>query len=374
MTPIAKKAREAIVITFMIAQIIIDSHAHFRGRRQSYKTNPYQVLREARLGGISISIGMPNTLDPIDTFLAAEDYRHLEIAPAEKMLALERIQPMYFGARDNNLKEFLKVVYLDYIIGAKFYDEPLSGGGLFIKSWEAERDYMQACARFDKVVACHNDETKTVRAKGYVKEAEIRSVERRLNLAVQIPNLRIVMCHVSCKEAAELILQAQKNGLRVAIEICPHYMWFDSWGTHWCPSLDAVFYWCYNNLRTPEDREFLVSLWKSGNRLVFGGTDTAGHAAWEKFAKPGLGGLPTNQHYLPLSVTLAVDYNISQRRTAEVTSFNQADFFKFDVPRELVPHTFVKAVDMRMDRYNQGIITNPWSSELFFREEQLLAA
>jgi len=371
-----KVRRELLeTIIFMVAKVIIDTHVHFRGRKQSHKTTPYQFLLEAQRSGISISIGMPNTLEAIVTFLAAQQYRNLEIAPAEKKLGIERVQPIYFGAMDNNLKEFLKALTLDYVIGAKFYDKGVTTGGVFIESPAAMLDYMRACAEHNRVVACHNDDTETVRKKGYIKEAEIRSVERRLNLALQVPNLKIVMCHVSCQESAELILQAQKDGLRVAIEIAPHYLWFDSRGTHWCPSLDPVFYHCYNNLREPKDREFLISLLLSGNKLVFIGSDSAGHGSWEKLANPKLGGIPSHQHSLPTLVSLAVEYGISKQRIAEVTSFNQADFFDFDVPRELVPRNFVKAVERNALRYNHGVNTNPWlGSEMYFLEEQLMAA
>ena len=106
---------------------------------------------------------------------------------------------------------------------------------------------MKAVRKENKVLARHCDDPLTIkRLGGHKIEAEVAEVKKTINLAKQVPGVKIIICHVSCRQSAELILAAQQEGMQIAIELCPQYLWFDSDRTNWNPNLDPVFYHCFN--------------------------------------------------------------------------------------------------------------------------------
>ncbi len=356
--------------TITLPKVIIDSHCHGRDLKQSYKTTILQVLREARRSSISITAFMPNTNPAITTVSVLEDYTR-RMKTARRSLGLPHEQLVYFGATDYNLKQCDEALDHPSVVGIKDYPigeegkSVTTGSHIGVANDDTIFDLLRLVREKNKVIAFHCDDPSIIKEEGkHTIRAETEYIKRVLSIARQVPNAKIVICHVSSKESAQLVLSAQKDGIKVAMELMPQYLWFDAEGTNWNPELDPVFYHCFNNLRTSQDREFLIKLLASDNRNILIASDSACHTKEEKL-KNKFGGIPSNQEMVPVIITLAKKLNLSDERVAQLLSFNASDFLGIPVSRELVTvHVRQKIDDLK---YNHGAVVNPWKgTKLFF--------
>lgn len=365
---------ESRVDFFCLPEVVIDTHVHFRGWKERHKTTPFQVLWEASRSGISISMGKPNTMPIIDTFENASLYLKSEINPARQVIDLKWPQYLEIGLTDNNHREVINAITLPQISGGKIFPTgEVTTGKLGIKKRNAIRWHMHNIAEAGKAVSVHCADPKLFKELGRDSAmGERKYLEMILKLAFSLrEEIILIICHVSNRESVEMIIDAQKTGFKnLFIEIAPHYPWFDNQGTNWNPKLNPVFYKCFNALRGPEDREFLVSVLADESiKNVIIGSDSACHTTEEKL-KLGLGGIPSNQEMVPVMITLAKQHGISEKRIADLISFNAARLFGIKIPHELVKYHVKKKTDDIV--YNNGTVTNPWSgSKLWFPVERI---
>lgn len=357
-------------ITLTLPTHILDLHCHGRDLQQRHKTTVFQVLKEAALAGISTTAFMPNTLPAITNLAQAETYLEI-ISRAQRDLGNHRKQYLYFGALDSNHLHCERAMKLDQIIGVKIYPAkdgiPVTTGSNIGVSWLKNIiQHMEIAARHQKVVAVHCDDPDIIARDGNTKEAETEYVIKMLGLASFVPDIRLVFCHVSCRESAELILAAQSRGLDVGIELAPHYLWFDSEGTNWRKDLPAEYYKCLNNLRTAADRQFLTDLAWSRNNRIFIHSDSACHSYEDK--EKGAAGLPSNQHLIKVVVTKGVQDGISEKRLQELLCFNAAAFYRLKIPNTVAPRSFKLEKDNCV--YNSGQVKNPWKRSLLYSPTQ----
>lgn len=354
-------------LTIRLPKMVIDPHCHARDLKQSRKTTVFQTLLEAHNSLISISVMMPNT-DPamINEEICAA-YSDI-IFEAQNKLGLPE-QYGWFGLTDDSLAEFEKALQLDWIVGGKVYPLGKNGkavttGAIGVANDETLLEAMRLARESDKTTAYHCDDPDIIAREGHTINAEATYVKKILRLAEEVPGARIIICHVSCVESALLILDAQKRGMDVALELGPHYLWFDADGTHWKPGLDSVFYKCFNHFRSRRHRLFLTSLLTRKDAFVIIGSDNAPHTPEEKLVRK-LGGLPTNQHLVPVICTLAKEIGLSDERIGELLSWNASRFLNIPAPHELVEYELEERIDNLT--YNNGKIVNPWNgSKLLF--------
>ena len=353
--------------TILLPEVIIDSHCHGRDMEESHKTTVKQTLLEARNGNISISVLMPNTNPPIDWIYRLRHYITIK-KQAEKFLKL-RQQYLYFGITDFNFEECDQALRFPEVVGLKNYPkgediESVTTGKIGVMYDSTILLGMKLCRDADKVFAAHCDDPKIIAIEGNTIKAEVEYVKKIIESAKLMPGVKIVICHVSCRQSAELILQAQTEGTRIAMELVAHYLWFNKDGTNWNPNIDPIFYHCFNNLRGKEHRIFLVNLLTLNNPLIFIGSDTACHTKYEKLAKQ-LGGIPSNQEMVAVIVTLASQLGLSDEQVARLLSWNAGEFLNIPVSRNLVEYKLEKRIDAL--QYNNGIVVNPWNgSKLLF--------
>ncbi|MFH1822469.1 MAG: dihydroorotase family protein [Patescibacteria group bacterium] len=357
-------------ILFRIPEVIPNMHCHSRGFRERYKTTIFQMLAEAQKSLISIMAFMPNTNPPIINFPMLEAVLKLIVRAKEK-LGIIHDQYVWFGVTDNNLGMCKIALIHPLVIGLKVYPKALGGktvttGKIGVMDRITILVAMEIARNANKPIAFHCDDPDIIaKTGGHPIEAEIEYVKKILHLAKLVPGVKIIICHVSCRESAELILRAQAEGMQVVIELCPHYLWFDSAGTNWKPGLSPAFYKCFNNLRGPEHREFLVSLLKTDNPLIIISTDDAWHAKEEKLSLNPPGGIPSIREMVPLIVTFAVQHKISEQRVAELISFNPSKVFGIEIFREMIGYEWEEREDDIL--YNGGKVVNPWNgSRLYF--------
>lgn len=355
--------------TIVLPKVIIDSHCHGRDLRQSYKTTVLQVLREAKKAGISITAFMPNTNPAITTIPVLENYIE-RIETARRSLKLPYEQFVYFGATDNNFEQCADALDYPNVIGIKVYPidkegkSVTTGSHIGVANDDTIFDFLRLVREKNKVIAFHCDDPSVIKEEGYTIRAETEYVKRVFLIAKHVPDAKIIICHVSSKKSAQLILSAQKDGIKVAMEFMPQYLWFDAEGTNWNSEFNQVFYHCFNNLRASEDREFLIKLLASDNRNILIASDSACHTKEEKLEK-GFGGIPSNQEMVPVIITLAKKLNLPDERVAQLLSFNASDFLGIPISRELMTiHVWQKIDNLK---YNHGMVVNPWQkTRLFF--------
>jgi dihydroorotase len=313
---------------------------------------------------------MPNTWPVIDSLRAAVEYLGKEINPAARVIGMKRPQLLYIGVTDSNFKEVSEFLKLPQSAGGKIYPAgEVTTGKLGIAKDSSIRWHMNNIAEAGKVLAVHCADPRVFKEKnGDTIEGEAKYLEKILKLAYPLrEHLKLVICHVSCRVSAELVLQAQREGYRnLFLGVTPHHLWFDNAGTNWQPGLDPVFYKCLNGLRGPEDREFLVSLLANeGIKNIIIESDSACHTTAEKLSDKAPGGIPGNQEFVSSIITLAKQHDISEKRVADLICFNPARLFDIKVSRERVRYRIEERTDDL--RYNGGIVTNPWNgSRLWF--------
>jgi len=357
------------IIKFRIPKVIFDMHMHGRDMGQEHKTTVKQVMAEGTKKLISIFSFMPNTVPAIINLNVLKHYLNL-IKKAAGTVKNKFEHFIWFGITDDNLSECKLAIKNKNVIGFKIY--PLAPGGKSVTTGTIGVMHdktilaaMKLARDENKISAFHCDDPIIIaQSTGNPIEAETTYVKKILKLAEQVPGVKIIICHVSCRQSAKLILKAQARDMQVVIEICPQYLWFDNDGVNWNPNLDSTFYYCFNNLRGSEHRKFLIALLKTNNELILIDSDSACHTREEKLQdKPG--GIPSNQELVPVVVTLAIEHGISEARVAQLLSFNHSKFFNIPVPRELVEYNWVKKPDQLL--YNNGKVENPWNgSKLYF--------
>jgi dihydroorotase len=354
--------------TIILPSIIIDSHCHGRDMKQAHKTTVKQTMKEAQRGNIDITIFMPNP-DPPITSLEVLDRHDGIIELAREETGTTKQQYVYFGATDENFGYCEMALQRKEVAGVKFYPKKSDGSsvttgtGIGVSRGSSIFSHLTLTRAADKVGAFHCDDPDIISVEGNTKRAEIEYVKKVIRIAKTVPGVKILVCHASCRETVELVLQARGEGMDIMVEFVAHYLWFDSEGTNWNPCLPWNFYHCYNNLRGKEDREYLVNFLAKEDSPVIIGSDTACHLPEEKMK--GAGGIPSNQEMVAVVLTLARQMGISNQQVIRLFCLNAAKFFRIPICGELKPYKLEKRV---VDAtYNNGIVVNPWAgSELYF--------
>jgi len=359
---------------FYLPETIINMHAHGRGMRQSHKATMLDVLAESRAGKIDITGFMPNTWPAITNKEVLDKVIGI-VERAVKSLVLREKQSVWFGATDSNLKECENAFNRDEVVGIKVYSKipkgsitTTGGGGIGVAFCCTKIAIMNIAKNAGKPVAWHCADPYIMQKNGgkETEEAVLKDVELILKCAQTVRDVKIVFCHIGYRKAAEMILDAQKDGINAVIELCPHYLWFDNAGTNWTLK-NANYYKCFNNLGSYEDREFLISLLQTDNDKIIISSDHAPHTKKEKLA--GAGGFPTVFEMVPVIITLAKKYKIPEKRVAELLSFNAAKIFNIKVPTKLVKY---RIEERRDDFKYSGKVVNPWQdSWLYFPMERV---
>ncbi len=158
--------------------------------------------------------------------------------------------------------------------------------------------------------------------------SEVAAVESVLRMARET-GCEIYIKHVSTAEAASLIGEARRRGVRVWGETCPHYLLLDE-GRY--SGDDAPLFMMCPPLRSKDNQEGLWAALASGD-LQLAATDHASYSREQKFQRastfeevpPGVPGIET---LLPLLYTYGVaDGRLSLLRLAQVLAEEPARIF-----------------------------------------------
>ena len=256
-----------------------DVHVHFREPGFSYKETIVSGSRAAARGGYTAVCAMPN-LNPVpDSVMNLEEERRL-IRQAGEIVSVDPYGALTVGEKGQEAAE------LEAMAGGVI---AFSDDGKGVQSESMMRSLMERCRKLGKIIAAHCEDESLLRGgyihdgsyarahghRGICSESEWGPIARDLKLAKET-GCAYHVCHISCRESAELIRQAKKDGVDVTCETGPHYLLLDEGDLQ----EDGRFR-MNPPLRSREDREALVEALLDGTIDMIA-TDHAPHSAEEK--------------------------------------------------------------------------------------------
>ena len=265
---------------------VIDCHVHVREPGYEYKEDWSTATAAAAAGGVTTVLAMPNTDPIIDSPETVEqvfgladesahvDYQSYAVLTSENYDQVEALAET--GAA--GFKVFLGTTF-----GAI---EPPDDGELYAA--------MQEAAAIDKRIGFHEENDAILKhfeaqfkAEGYddpiahshsrpvVAEAEAVS---RIMLLADHADAPVHMFHLSSGTGAELVVRGKADGVNVAAETCPHYLWFTEEVMNEKGNVARV----QPPIRDAEERELLWEVGMNGGAVDCIATDHSPHTDEEK--------------------------------------------------------------------------------------------
>ena len=257
-----------------------DWHVHLRDGDMLAAVLPDTARRFAR------AIVMPNLKPPVRTVAEAAAYREriLSVLPAE--LAFEPLMTLYL-TDNTSPEEIRKAKASGFVHAVKYYPAGATtnsdSGVTDIRRVEAALEAMQE----EGLPLLLHGEVTDPDVDLFDREAVF--IERILAPLLQrLPRLRVVLEHITTRQAAEFVVAAPAN---VGATITAHHLLYNR---------NAMFhggirphYYCLPVLKRETHREALVAAATSGNPKFFLGTDSAPHVTSAKEAACGCAGIYT---------------------------------------------------------------------------------
>lgn len=319
----------------------IDAHVHFREPGLTHKADMATESLAAVHGGVTSVMDMPNTSPATVTAEALKG--KLELA-AEKACTKTAF---HIGATNDNADAICRMVVEgdaeagirpEDIAGVKVFMGS-STGNMLVDSTDTlgklfgikEKPVLVHCedeatikANLEKAVATYGEdipftEHENIRS----RMACIKSSIKALELAMKY-GTKLVLCHISTKEEAEMVRAAKLNNPEIVAETSCNYLWFSNEDYTRLGSKVK----CNPSVKTPGDRDALINALAEGVIDTIG-SDHAPHLLSEKEGtyRQAPSGLPTIQQSLPVLLTIAHDNEIPLSRITSVFSEKAAQIY-----------------------------------------------
>jgi dihydroorotase len=291
-----------------------DMHIHLRDGDFLKTTVPDAAKHFQRV------IVMPNLKPPISTISQAHAYRDRILAAVPESLSFQPLMTLYLT--DQTIPTTIKEAKESGIIfGCKLYPQGstyLAEAG--IKKLENMYPVFAAMETFDLPLLLHGEVTDT---DVDVFDRELVFIEQKLiPLVAQFPHLRIVLEHITTKQAVEYINSAHE---RIAATITAHHLLLNRndlfrGGIH-------PHHYCLPILKRREHQQALIAAATSGDRKFFLGSDSAPHPQQYKENDCGCAGIYTAHAAIELYAE-AFEAAEALPHLEAFGSFNGADFYQ----------------------------------------------
>ena len=290
-----------------------DWHIHFRDGAAMQSVLP----DTARVFGRAIA--MPNLKPPVTTTLLADEYRARLLAAVPAGVVFEPLMTLYLT--DNTTPdEIRRAKASGFVHAVKYYP-----AGATTNSDSGVTDLVRAypaIAAMEEVgmpLLLHGE---VVDGGIDVFDREAVFIERHLTrLLRDFPALRIVLEHITTRQAAKFVASAPAN---VAATITVHHLLYNR-NAMFRGGIRPHFY-CLPILKRESHRQALVAAAISGNPKFFLGTDSAPHAVGAKESSCGCAGIYTAHAAIELYAEVFEDAGALDRLEA-FASFHGADFY-----------------------------------------------
>ena len=232
----------------------------------------------------SRAIVMPNLKPPVRTVAEASAYRDRIMAALPDGMNFEPLMTLYLT--DNTMPdEIAKAKESGFVKAVKYYP-----AGATTNSDSGVSDILKVT---DALEAMQSVELPLL-LHGEVTSAEVDMFDREAvfidsilkPLIDKMPSLRIVLEHITTKQAAEFVTNAPDH---IGATLTPQHLLYNR---------NAMFeggirphYYCLPILKRENHREALVAAATSGNKKFFLGTDSAPHVTGAKEASCGCAGI-----------------------------------------------------------------------------------
>jgi len=261
-----------------------DMHIHLRDGDMLKLVAP---LTSATFAG---GIIMPNLVPPVETKEAVVAYKNRIL----EAIGTDEFTPFMTLFFKPYTKEFLEDVK-DEISAIKLYPAGIttnSEGGVSVIDTVALAPTLNAMADLNIPLCVHGE------TNGFVMDREKEFMSVYEALAVAFPKLKIIMEHITTKEAVELVQKYDNLYATITLQ-------------HLIITLDDVaggmlkpHLFCKPIAKRPEDKEALLNIALSGNSKIMFGSDSAPHPKHKKEACGCAAGVFTSPIALQVLVEL----------------------------------------------------------------------
>ncbi len=312
-----------------------DWHVHLRDGAVLADVVPHTARQFAR------AIVMPNLKPPVTTTAMAAAYRERILAAVPPGLAFEPLMVLYL-TDNTSADEINRAVDSGIVHGVKLYPAGATtnsdAGVTDLKRCMGALEAMQALGL---PLLIHGEVTD---ADVDLFDREAVFIDKILQpLRRQLPALRVVFEHITTRDAADYVRDADGD---IAATITAHHLLYDR---------NAIFqggirphYYCLPVLKRETHRQALVAAATSGNPRFFLGTDSAPHPKGLKEHACGCAGCYTALHAMELYAQ-AFEQAGALDKLEGFASFHGPDFYRlprnsdrltlrresWDIPEEL---------------------------------------
>jgi dihydroorotase len=244
----------------MIINKPIDMHLHVRQGDMLKKVLPETTRQFAG------AVIMPNTIPPITTLEGVLKYKEeIQKVSGENFTPLMDVFLQDFS--EEEIKELKNNIF-----AMKFYPDGITTNSESgINSIEDIYPTLELLAKYNIPLSIHGETNGSM----LNREREFASTYEKL--ARDLPNLTIMMEHISTKELAELA--TKYDNLKATVTLHHLLLTLDDL----CGGALNVHYFCKPTVKLASDRDALQELVRSGHKNVMFGSDSAPHPLKNKF-------------------------------------------------------------------------------------------
>jgi dihydroorotase len=289
-----------------------DWHVHVRDGDALKTVVPHTAAQFGR------AIVMPNLKPPVTTAAQAAAYRERILAAVPRQFAFEPLMTLYLT--DNLPPDEIKRAKDAGVVALKLYPVgATTNSDAGVTDIRKTYKTLEAMQREGLLLLVHGEVTSP---EVDVFDREAVFIDQQLiPLRRDFPQLKIVMEHITTKEAAHYVRDADKH---LAATITAHHLLYNR---------NAIFtggirphYYCLPVLKREVHREALVQAATSGSPKFFLGTDSAPHPAHLKEHALGCAGCYTAHAAIELYAE-AFDRAGALDKLEGFASFHGADFY-----------------------------------------------
>lgn len=255
-----------------------DWHAHLRDG------DMLRAVAEWTARDFGRAIVMPNVVPPVTTTALADDYRRRVLDALPEGCDFTPLMTLYL-TESTAPAEIDRAVASDFVKAVKLFP-----AGATTNSENGVRDMdrvmpvLERMAETGMVLSVHGEVTDP---EVDVFDREAVYIDRVLDpLRRRLPELRIVMEHVTSARGVEYVLSAERN---LAATITPHHLVLTR--SHILSGGIHPHYYCLPVAKGPEDRRAVRRAAVSGDPRFFFGSDSAPHPDAAKLRPAGSAGI-----------------------------------------------------------------------------------
>ncbi|NND92352.1 MAG: dihydroorotase [Granulosicoccus sp.] len=230
---------------------------------------------------------MPNLVPPVVTGNDARSYRARIVKAVEEALPGSNFTPLMtlYLTESTDAGDVVQAAADGTILAVKLYPAgATTNSASGVTDIDRVMPVLEAMAQHDIVLCVHGEVTDS----GVdIFDREARFIETVLEpLRRNLPELRIVLEHVTTREGASYVADSTKN---LAASLTPHHLMINR--NHLLAGGIRPHYYCLPIAKREEHRQALVNAATSGDPGFFLGTDSAPHTRATKESSCGCAGV-----------------------------------------------------------------------------------